>query len=242
MQNILTSDQVSSTVKAIIVEREVWENGVFKKSNDALYEILEKAYHLFLQVKGSRSLIKALNQQLDVLKTPYNENTSLAAKIAKLIFGDCGNRVFAYATVLIEANNRNIDATQLKAWIIEQNGIENIRKTKGKGEQRSLAELADDGAELCSTIDALFSIKQPHSDLSPHPEATNEFAVALVRPSSKGAYDVVFGTNKKSIVNTVLGEAGRKLSSSKTIEDTAVEEKRRQHAVDDAVEAASSAV
>ncbi|MEP1964254.1 hypothetical protein [Tateyamaria sp.] len=240
MQNILTSDQVSSTVTAIILEREVWENGVFKKSNDALYEILEKAYHLYQQIKGSRSLIKALNQQLDALKIPYNANTSLAAKIAKLIFGDCGNRVFAYATVLVEAARRNMDVTQLKAWIIEQNGIENIRKTKGKGEQRSLSELADDGAELCSAVDALFSIKKPHSDLVPHPEATNEFAVALVRPSLNGAHEVVFGTNKKSIVNTVLGEAGRKLSSTKTAEDAAAETKRRQHDVDDAVDAASA--
>lgn len=240
MQNILTSDQVSSTVKAIILQREVWENGVFKKSNDALYDILEQAYHLYQQIKGTRSLIKALNQQLDVLDIPYNASTSLAAKISKLVFGDCGNRVFAYATVLAEADHRNIDVTQLKTWIIDQNGIENIRKTKGKGEQRSQAELAEEGAELCSTMDALFSIKKQHHDLAPHPEATNEFAVALVRPSSNGAYDVVFGTNKKSIVNTVLGEAGRKLSSSKTTQDMASETKRRQHAVDDAIDAASA--
>lgn len=239
MENIVTSGQVASTASQLINERETWENTLYKQSNDALYDLLAKAYHLFKQIKGTRSLIKALNQRLDALEIKYNAKTSLAAKIARLIFGDCGNRVFAFAFVFNEAGRQNVEPTKLKSWITSQNGIENIRKSKGAATP-SAAELTKQGAEFCSSIDALFAIDKRHQDLEPHPEAENEFAVALVRPASGGTFEVVFGSNKKSVVNNVLSEAGRLYSAEQNSQKILDDVKQTQHAVHDAVHDANS--
>jgi hypothetical protein len=239
MENIVTSGQVASTASLLINERETWENTLYKQSNDALYDLLAKAYHLFKQIKGTRSLIKALNQQLDALGITYNAKTSLATKIARLVFGDCGNRVFAFASVFNEADRQNIEPTKLKNWITSQNGIENIRKSTGAATP-SAAELAKQGAEFCSSIDALFAIDKRHQDLEPHPEAENEFSVALVRPAGDGKFEVVFGSNKKSIVNTVLSEAGRLYSAVENSKQILADVKQTQKAVHDAVQSANS--
>lgn len=239
MENILSSGQVASITANLIDERENWEKTLYKKSNDALYDLLAKAFHLFMQVKGTRPLIKALNQQLDALEISYNSKTSLAAKIARLIFGKCGNRVFAFAAVFNEADRQNIEPTKLKNWITSQNGIENIRKNKGSATP-SAAKLAKQGAEFCSSIDALFAIDERHQDLEPHPEAENEFAVALVRPASGGTFEVVFGSNKKSVVNTVLSEAGRLYSAEQNSQKVLDDVKQTQHDVHDAVHDANS--
>jgi len=241
MKNQFIENEIATLIAPIETQRKAWEAGPYKASNDMLYDLLAKCLELYLQIKRKRKSIKCINKELDTRGLPHNAKTSLAVKVIRLIFGECGNRVFAFATVLIEADKCNIDSIALPKWISDQDGIENIRKSKSGKDKISDAQLAENGVELFNTIDAIFEFPEQIKNLEPHPEATNEFAVALVRPGSNGSTEIVFGTNKQSIVNKVLGEASRVLSPDNDAANALAKSQQSQEDVHAAIQSAQAA-
>ncbi|XDZ64982.1 hypothetical protein AB8880_08590 [Alphaproteobacteria bacterium LSUCC0684] len=94
---------ISTWIDSLKTKRETWENGTYKASNEELYVLLDECVDLFKEVRAHRSLVKKLNLILEEREIMMRSNTSLATKIVRLIFGDCGKRAYTYARVLTVA-------------------------------------------------------------------------------------------------------------------------------------------
>ena len=94
---------ISTWIDSLATKRETWENGTYKASNEELYVLLDECVDLFKEVRVHRSLVKKLNLILEEREIMMRSNTSLATKIVRLIFGDCGKRAYTYARVLTVA-------------------------------------------------------------------------------------------------------------------------------------------
>jgi hypothetical protein len=84
--NKITAAFIKQKLNALYDARVVWENGVYKTSNDELYNLLDKCLVLFKELTGERSLIKELNELLEARGAKLTNGTSLATKIVRYVF------------------------------------------------------------------------------------------------------------------------------------------------------------
>ena len=120
---------ISNWIDTLTSKRENWENGTYKASNEELYVLLDECVDLFKEVRAHRSLVKKLNLILEERDIMMRSNTSLATKIVRLIFGDCGKRAYTYARVLTLAAEQKGALQSMKSYVAEAGGIEEIRKS-----------------------------------------------------------------------------------------------------------------
>jgi len=110
---------ISTWIDSLATKRETWENGTYKASNEELYVLLDECVDLFKEVRVHRSLVKKLNLILEEREIMMRSNTSLATKIVRLIFGDCGKRAYTYARVLTVAAEHKGELQSMKSFVAE---------------------------------------------------------------------------------------------------------------------------
>lgn len=222
--NKLTAALIKQKLNALYEARAVWENGVYKTSNDELYNLLDKCLVLFKELTGERSLIKELNELLEARGAKLTNGTSLATKIVRYVFDGCSaERSYTYARVLTVANAEKDEKVSMRAFVTSRNGVEAIRKAPKDG-SLSAAQQAKNNVDHAerhyANAKALVpSFTSNDAGLHPNTEAANDFAVALVR-NKDGSLSIVFGTNNKALVGVVLAEAGkeeRRAASNKNV-------------------------
>lgn len=212
--NKLTAALIKQKLNALYDARLQWENGAYKTSNEELYTILDKCLVLFNELTAERSLIKELNALLEARGNKPTNGTSLATKVVRYVFDGCSKeRSYTYARVITVAAAEKDDKTSMRAFITSRNGVEAIRKTPKDG-SLSAAQKAKNNAEHAekhyATAKALVpSFMSNDAGLHPHPEAANDFALALVRKNKDGSLSIVYGSHNKALVGLVLAEAGK---------------------------------
>lgn len=212
--NKLTAALIKQQLNKLCEARAVWENGVYKTSNDELYNLLDKCLVLFKELTGERSLIKELNELLEARGAKLTNGTSLATKIVRYVFDGCSaERSYTYARVLTVANAEKDDKVSMRAFVTSRNGVEAIRKAPKDG-SLSAAQKAKNNVDHAERHYANAKALVPSfisndAGLHPNTEAANDFAVALVRKNKDGSLSIVFGTNNKALVGVVLAEAGK---------------------------------
>lgn len=213
MSNKLTEAEVVAKLNDLSKARLNWENGSYKKSNDELYNLLDRCFALFEQMSGEAKLIKELNDLLTERSITWNENTSLATKIARFVFNGSNKRITGYARVLRIARSEKLDSESFAAFIKRNGGVEEVRKKPLAG-SLTKAALAKQNIALAEkhfvTSDPLVQdITCSSAELHPNNEAPYHFAAALVRKNADGTLSIVYGNNKSSVVKVLLAEAGK---------------------------------
>jgi len=132
-------NSVSNTIDLLVELRHGWEQGTYAASNAELYALLSKVLDLYIKVRSDVGLARAVTDLLNIQKITYNNSTTLAVKIVRLVFvgtehdGKVENRAYAYARVLTVAADKGIEGADLPKFIIESNGIEAIRRNGTDG-------------------------------------------------------------------------------------------------------------
>lgn len=212
--NKITAALIKQKLNALYDARVVWENGVYKTSNDELYNLLDKCLVLFKELTGERSLIKELNELLEARGAKLTNGTSLATKIVRYVFDGCSaERSYTYARVLTVANAEKDDKVSMRSFVTSRNGVEAIRKAPKDG-SLSAAQKAKNNVDRAEKhyADAkalTASFTSNDAGLQPNSEVANDFALALVRKNKDGSLSIVFGTNNKTLVDQVLAAAGK---------------------------------
>jgi hypothetical protein len=237
MMNIAMLTVELTTLRAA---RESWQNGTYKRSNDELYDILQRCDMLLVQLRGEVKLRKRLNDTLEALGITVRSNTSLELKVIWAVFGVENKRTHAYARVLRLAHTEKPKNWTLKEWIEEAGGIEEVRRTPKEGvTPTEKARMQRDTAEeKLATANAIAPRFEPTETLQPAEGGDYAYSVALVRIDKDGKASLVFGTNKTALVKAVLTEAGQVLTQRKEEED-AVKTKQDARMTRDRVLAAS---
>lgn len=151
-----------------------WESTLYKASNDALYLILRECYVLLLKTEMydiESSIRRCIEDECKKGMKKMQKNTTLEAKIVRVIFDDMYNRqrVYRYSIVLQEAKRQKVTADSLADWIKLYGGVQEIRlnaklnanvplpKTSKKPlTKEQLKEIADQKEEQKKQAEAAF--------------------------------------------------------------------------------------
>lgn len=121
-------------IEQLIVEREVWEQTVYRTCNEQLYALLAKCYALYMEMcggeTGARDLRNALESVISMRGLRFTKGTHTMTKIVKCVFGVDRRRVSAYSLVLREALTQKLKAEEVANFIMEKGGVEEIRRKK----------------------------------------------------------------------------------------------------------------
>lgn len=134
-----TRPHVISTLETLIADRKAWEENVYKKSNEQLYELLQRCYLYYHSLCGL--LQKDAHEQfLNYFVAngfSANNTTHLITKVVRVVFNDKSmdrRRVSTYSLVLRAAHKQVMDGKIKKdaiaKYISLQGGVEQIRLAK----------------------------------------------------------------------------------------------------------------
>lgn len=125
---------VRNHFEQLTIEREAWENNVYRTSNEQLYVILQKCYQTYkamsTDLPEAAALRTGLKDYTDTKGLKFKAGTHTLVKIVKCVFGDDRRRVSAYGIVLRTALAKNISMSDIPVFIRENGGIEEIRLQK----------------------------------------------------------------------------------------------------------------
>lgn len=208
--NALNGEQLIARLDDLVAARETWENGTNKASNEELCTLLERCTTLLLEVQADRSLVLKIGKQLEERGLKDRANTSLATKIVRIVFGNCGKRAFTYAKVITVAAAEKRENESMLAFVQGHGGIEEISRGDSKGKSK-IAK--DDNITFAVKTLNLSKPLIPAFDmvdaLRPHTESAFSFSLAVIRRDANGKASVVFGINNKALVNSALAHAGK---------------------------------
>lgn len=125
---------VRNHFEQLAVEREAWENTVYRTSNAQLYVLLQKCYQTYKSMiedtPEATALRAGLNDYINTKGYKFNTGTHTLVKIVKCVFGADRRRVSAYGIVLRTALAKQISVIDLPEFIRVQGGVEEIRLAK----------------------------------------------------------------------------------------------------------------
>lgn len=226
MSNVLNTTALVDTLKSLAADREQWENGIYKQSNEVLYGLLDRCVTLYNELAGNRVLIKQLNAVLEELNLPKRSNTSLSTKIVRYVFGDCGKRAYAYARVIEVAAAEKPENQSMSAFVTIRGGIEAIRKNLPHG-QATATELnkkyAEEASRFFADSPALATRFAANDALKADSGSETDYTAALVRAEKDGTFSIVFCTSNERLVKSLLIEGGKRNCTEQADHNVAAE-------------------
>ena len=198
-------------IEQLIVEREVWENGVVRTCNEQLYALLARCYTLYIEMCGGSTQAAALRGALDdvIAKKGYsnsfNKKTHTLTKIVKCVFGVDRRRVSAYSLVLREALAQKKTAGEIAGFIAEAGGVEEVRRAKSATaitpkQRAELGKQAVGGAQLAVISNAKLSEQVD-------PAKVGNDLVAIVTQQADGSFVVRALIHSQSVLDAAFASA-----------------------------------
>ncbi len=196
--NVKLAETVVKYLSKLKEKRVTWETTLYAKSNNGLYDLLAKCLELFNDkfLTASDEDRKTVRIEIGaLLKTEgikVQRNTTTLTMFIRFVFGSDRKRAHNYAYVLKAAISHDISAPNLKNFIIENGGIEEIKRKMVVSEEAKANKLKREDefglvkakAELAE-INPLATVKY---DLTNN---NTGFAVLIVKPGSKENSKVV---------------------------------------------------
>lgn len=198
-------------------EREHWEAGAYKTSNEQLYAILAKCLDVFVQLKGREEhkvkQRRLLNERLTAAGIIYKDTTPLATRVVRYVFRNDRRRSHAYSRVVISAHEHGVDSVKFAGWVRSEGGIEEVkRKAKEGATAQDIAKQRTNIAEhYLINAKALASFKSV-KEVKPSAEAVSRFSYAIIRTEDDGTASVVYGGNNATVVKQLLARTGKEVA------------------------------
>lgn len=201
------------------VEAEAWNAGAYKTSNEQLFQQLGTCLDALNQlmasdVKSRRDFTRRYNAH-GFKKTAA---TTLATMVVRYVFRLAADskRSASYARVLRTANEQGIEGMNLSAWILENHGIEQIRRTPKDGKKPSQveAELIELAEQTLSNRKPLLSPVKMVDELQPSTNASHSFSLAVLYKQPDGKSAIVDGLNDERLVRLALAKLGKTIKNA----------------------------
>ena len=123
-----------ASIEQLVFEREVWEQSVYRTSNDMLYGLLQKCYGLYKSMEGMSAdaivLRSGLTDYINLKNIKCTSTSHTVVKIVKCVFGDDRRRASAYGIVLRAALAEKKAVADIPTFIRDNGGVEEIRLAK----------------------------------------------------------------------------------------------------------------
>lgn len=197
-------DYVTTTVQqldALAEKRKSWENGIYKKANDGLYDLLADTLALYLNncdksaaadtqgKKNVKGLREELAERLKNEGVKVQKNSATLGMLVRFVFKSDRKRAHGYSQVLGAAIQDGIKPADLANYIANAGGVEEIK--------RRMVLSADALAKREQVANATNSVKADVERAALNPIASaqlateGEYAVLLAKPRADGFVDII---------------------------------------------------
>jgi hypothetical protein len=184
------TDTLKSVFNSIIADREKWETNELASSNKRLYSILARCYAVFVDHKETDEGRKLINDTAAAMDVSFNEITSTAAKVIKIIFGDDNrHQVSDYAKVLKIAAAKDVSKANFETWLVDKGGIYAVRRGDTATAEQKKAKLDkaySSGIAKLQQFGSAGSVS-PHANVS----ARNGYVLAVCYVDAHGNLSVI---------------------------------------------------
>jgi hypothetical protein len=196
--NIKYAQTIVKQLSELVVKREKWESTDYKKANEGLYALLSSCLEMFNSkfVTAGDSDRRTLRHELaTLLKTDgikVQTNTPTLTMFVRYVFGSDRKRAHGYAYVLKAAISYEVTAEDLAKFIVEQGGIEEIKRKMVASEEaianKAKREKALEAVNANAEQAELSPLATVGIDLSNN---TTPFAIVITKPNANGEGDVI---------------------------------------------------
>ena len=206
----------------LMVQRQVWEDEIFRASNDRLYSILQDCYALYVKTTTkaeATALNDALTQQANLKGFEFKASAHTLTKIVKCVFGADRRRASAYSIALRAAHSACVKPDDLPQYIRERGGVEEVRLAKSNAMRP--AEKAVKAADYVSTKE-LAVVQTPAVTALLDTAKIDEFVVLLAQQGADGVLTIKALVSSKTVVDAALASVYSQ--NSKDIKNSATEQ------------------
>ena len=194
--NLAFSGKIVTELDSLVAKRKQWEATDYKKANEGLYSLLATCLDVFNSkfmqgdVNDKQALRSDLKARLTADGVRVQRNTTTLTMFVRFVFGSDRKRAHGYTYVLKAALSYEIATANLPSWIVEQGGIEEVRKRMivSEAAQQRQAELAVAQAEVKTSIEQ--ATVSPLARL-PMSGVSGEYALLLAKPEPDGMLSIV---------------------------------------------------
>jgi len=194
--NLVFANTLISQLDGLVSKRKQWETTDYKKANEGLYSLLASCLEVFKSkfVDADDSDKKTLRSDLTARLTAegvrVQRNTTTLTMFVRFVFGSDRKRAHGYTYVLKAAISYDITAANLPGWVVEQGGIEEVRKRMivSEAAQQRQADLSVAQAQVKASIEQ--AVVTPLAKL-PMSGISGEYALLLAKPSPDGMLSIV---------------------------------------------------
>jgi hypothetical protein len=133
-QAVAAIKDIRTAIEGLMLEREQWQENVYRTSNDQLYGLLQKCFALYKELSGESAEAatqrSALRDYINSKAYKFASGTHTIVKIVKCVFGMDRRRVSAYGIVLRAALAQNVNTLDIPQFIRDSGGVEELRLAK----------------------------------------------------------------------------------------------------------------
>ena len=215
-ENLAFAGGLVTQLDGLVVKRKQWEATDYKKANEGLYSLLASCLDVFTSKfvnaddSDKKTLRGELKNRLTADGVRVQRNTTTLTMFVRFVFGSDRKRAHGYTYVLKAAISYEVTATDLPSWIIEQGGIEEVRKrmiVSEEAKQRN-ADLASAQAQVKAGIEQASVAPLAKFNM---PGVSGEYALLLAKPAPDGTVSIVGAISdiNEAFYNTCLLKMAR---------------------------------
>ena len=194
--NVAYANVLISQLDGLVSKRKQWETTDYKKANEGLYNLLASCLEVFKSkfVDADDSDKKTLRSDLTTRLTAegvrVQRNTTTLTMFVRFVFCSDRKRAHGYTYVPKAAISYDVTAANLPSWIVEQGGIEEVRKRMIVSEeaQQRKADLSVAQAQVKASIEQ--AVVTPLAKL-PMSGISGEYALLLAKPEPDGMLSII---------------------------------------------------
>ena len=195
-ENLAFSGALVTQLDGLVVQRKQWEATDYKKANEGLYSLLASCLDVFnskfvnADDNNKKTLRGELSARLKADGVRVQRNTTTLTMFVRFVFGSDRKRAHGYTYVLKAAISYDVPAANLPSWIVEQGGIEEVRRqmiVSEEAKQRK-ADLANAQTQVKAGIEQAVVTPLAQVRLS---GVSGEYALLLAIPSPDGTVSIV---------------------------------------------------
>jgi len=196
VENLAFAGGLVTQLDSLVSKRQQWEATDYKKANDGLYSLLASCLEVFsgkfliASDNDKKTLRVELNARLTAGGVRVQRNTTTLTMFVRFVFGSDRKRAHGYTYVLKAAISHEVTAANLPSWIVEQGGIEEVKRQMIVSEKalQNRAALATAKAQVVANVEQ--ATVTPLAQL-PMSGVSGEFALLLAKPSPNGMVSIV---------------------------------------------------
>lgn len=195
-ENLAFSGALVTQLDGLVVQRKQWEATDYKKANEGLYSLLASCLDVFKSKfvnaddNNKKTLRGELSARLKADGVRVQRNTTTLTMFVRFVFGSDRKRAHGYTYVLKAAISHEVAVANLPSWIVEQGGIEEVRRqmiVSEEAKQRK-ADLANAQTQVKAGIEQAEVTPLAQVRLS---GVSGEYALLLAKPSPDGTVSIV---------------------------------------------------